>query len=180
MVPWRAPDGLPALRQFADRLVLLRPGDETRIGKVTDPRRARPTRRPALAARPASSRPRSGTSSRATGGPTSPVTPTCTRTSPTTSVRWTSRCYPSGAGVRRSGKGHLDPSRAAVVARLVEAGLAVPIHYGTLWPIGLDAVRPRLFFGPGAEFVHHADRAGVVAVELHPGGEIPEPGADPG
>lgn len=38
--------------------------------------------------------------------------------------------------------------------------------------VGLDAVRPRLFFGPGAEFVHHADRAGVVAVELHPGDEL--------
>lgn len=46
------------------------------------------------------------------------------------------------------------------------------IHFGTLWPIGLDAVRPRLFFGPGAEFVHHAERAGVAAVELHPGGDL--------
>ena len=69
------------------------------------------------------------------------------------------------------GTGHLDPARAAAV-RAVEAGLAMPIHYGTLWPVGLDAVRPRLFFGPGAEFVHHAERAGVVAVELHPGDEL--------
>jgi len=28
--------------------------------------------------------------------------------------------------------------------------------------------------------VHQAARAGVTAVELHPGGEIAQPGADPG
>ncbi|MZE76305.1 MBL fold metallo-hydrolase, partial [Streptomyces sp. SID5475] len=33
---------------------------------------------------------------------------------------------------------------------------AVPVHYGTFWPIGLDAVRPHEFHSPGEEFVRQA------------------------
>ncbi|MFC0454921.1 MBL fold metallo-hydrolase [Rhodococcus jostii] len=176
VAPWRAIDGLPALRQFADRLVLLRPGDETRIGKVTvravparhDGRRWR--RGPEFA--PAIGYVVDGDRRTYFAGDTDLYPDLADHVGPVDLA-----LLPVGGWGPTLGNGHLDPSRAAVVARLVEAGLAVPIHYGTLWPIGLDAVRPRLFFGPGAEFVHHAERAGVVAVELHPGGELGEPGA---
>ena len=34
------------------------------------------------------------------------------------------------------GPGHMDPERAAEAARRLQARVAVPIHWGTLWPIG--------------------------------------------
>jgi L-ascorbate metabolism protein UlaG (beta-lactamase superfamily) len=54
------------------------------------------------------------------------------------------------------GPGHLDAGRAAqALARLMPRS-AVPVHYGTYWPIGLDAVRPHEFHAPGDEFVRLA------------------------
>ncbi|MBA2810115.1 MBL fold metallo-hydrolase [Streptomyces sp. KM273126] len=54
------------------------------------------------------------------------------------------------------GPGHLDAGRAAqALARLMPRS-AVPVHYGTYWPIGLDAVRPHEFHSPGDEFVRLA------------------------
>lgn len=63
------------------------------------------------------------------------------------------------------GAGHLDPGRAArALARLAPRG-AVPVHYGTYWPIGMDAVRPHEFHAPGDEFVRlAAEAAPQVAV----------------
>jgi L-ascorbate metabolism protein UlaG (beta-lactamase superfamily) len=63
------------------------------------------------------------------------------------------------------GEGHLDAGRAArALARLAPRS-AVPVHYGTYWPIGLDAVRPHEFHAPGDEFVRlAADAAPQVAV----------------
>ncbi|KXF84396.1 membrane protein [Rhodococcus ruber Chol-4] len=179
VVPWRAIDGLPALRRFADRLVPLRPGDETRIGTVTvravpadhDGRRWR--RGPELA--PAIGYVVEGDRRTYFAGDTDLYPGLADHVGPVDLA-----LLPVGGWGPTLGNGHLDPARAAVVARLVEAGLAVPIHYGTMWPIGLDAVRPRLFFGPGSEFVHHAEREGVVAVELQPGGALGEPGSGPG
>ena len=56
------------------------------------------------------------------------------------------------------GEGHLNARRAAeALARLAPAA-AVPVHYGTYWPIGLDAVRPHEFHSPGDEFVRLAGR----------------------
>ena len=41
----------------------------------------------------------------------------------------------------------------------------MPVHYGTYWPIGMDAVRPHEFHAPGEEFVRLAARdAPEVAV----------------
>ncbi|MFH8366867.1 MBL fold metallo-hydrolase [Streptomyces sp. NPDC018031] len=54
------------------------------------------------------------------------------------------------------GHGHLDARRAAQALARLEARSAVPVHYGTYWPIGLDAVRPHEFHSPGEEFVRHA------------------------
>jgi L-ascorbate metabolism protein UlaG (beta-lactamase superfamily) len=56
------------------------------------------------------------------------------------------------------GPGHLDPGRAAEALRLVNPGLAVPIHWGTLWPIGCARVRPDRFLRPGDEFAARASQ----------------------
>lgn len=56
------------------------------------------------------------------------------------------------------GHGHLDARRAAQALARLEARSAVPVHYGTYWPIGMDAVRPHEFHSPGEEFVRHAGR----------------------
>lgn len=53
------------------------------------------------------------------------------------------------------GPGHLDPERAAEAVRRVRTRLAVPIHYGTFWPIGLERVRSGLFLGPERAFALH-------------------------
>jgi L-ascorbate metabolism protein UlaG (beta-lactamase superfamily) len=63
------------------------------------------------------------------------------------------------------GEGHLDAGRAAEALALLGAGCAVPVHYGTYWPIGMDAVRPHEFHAPGDEFVRlAAERAPGVPV----------------
>ncbi|WP_433893616.1 MBL fold metallo-hydrolase [Streptomyces sp. CA-111067] len=65
------------------------------------------------------------------------------------------------------GQGHLDAGRAAQALAELEPRAAVPVHYGTYWPIGMDAVRPEEFHTPGAEFVRlAAERAPQVAVHL--------------
>ena len=43
------------------------------------------------------------------------------------------------------GEEHLDPIRAAKAVRLARARHAVPIHYGTFWPIGLRKVHGSSF-----------------------------------
>jgi L-ascorbate metabolism protein UlaG (beta-lactamase superfamily) len=50
------------------------------------------------------------------------------------------------------GRGHLDPERAAEAAILLRPRLAVPIHWGTLYPLGLRRVLPRPFRDPGGAF----------------------------
>jgi len=50
------------------------------------------------------------------------------------------------------GPGHLDPVRAAEAVRRVGARRAVPVHFGTFWPIGLDWLKPELFLPPGSRF----------------------------
>ncbi|MGW2933035.1 MBL fold metallo-hydrolase [Streptomyces sp. NPDC001156] len=74
------------------------------------------------------------------------------------------------------GPGHLDAGRAAeALARLMPRS-AVPVHYGTYWPIGMDAVRPHEFHAPGQEFVRlAAQRAPEVAVHLLAHGESVRP-----
>lgn len=56
------------------------------------------------------------------------------------------------------GPGHLDPGRAAEAMSLVRPALAVPIHWGTLWPMGCSRVRPDRFTRPGDEFAAHTAR----------------------
>ncbi|GGZ67430.1 MBL fold metallo-hydrolase [Streptomyces echinoruber] len=56
------------------------------------------------------------------------------------------------------GEGHLDAARAAHAAARLAPRSAVPVHYGTYWPIGMDAVRPHEFHAPGDEFARLAAR----------------------
>jgi L-ascorbate metabolism protein UlaG (beta-lactamase superfamily) len=50
------------------------------------------------------------------------------------------------------GSGHLDPERAARAAALIEPRIAVPIHWGTLYPFGLARLRPGPLRSPPREF----------------------------
>lgn len=56
------------------------------------------------------------------------------------------------------GPGHLGPRAAADVLALIGARAAVPIHWGTLYPRGLERVHPRPLRGPGPAFAAHAAR----------------------
>jgi L-ascorbate metabolism protein UlaG (beta-lactamase superfamily) len=74
--------------------------------------------------------------------------------------------------------GHLDPVDGAVAVGRVGATWAVPIHWGTFWPIGLrhllQANHYRLFTSPGKLFAEAlADRgAGARAVPARHGERI--------
>ncbi|GGJ82734.1 membrane protein [Pilimelia anulata] len=83
------------------------------------------------------------------------------------------------------GPGHLDPVGAVEAVRRVGARRAIPIHFGTFWPVGLDAVRPHLFFDPGGRFAAEAAARlpGVAVTLLHPGAATeldPAPAPRPG
>ncbi|MFI1959612.1 MBL fold metallo-hydrolase [Streptomyces althioticus] len=62
------------------------------------------------------------------------------------------------------GEGHLNAGRAAEALALLGATDAVPVHYGTYWPIGMDAVRPHEFHAPGYEFERLTARRAPEAV----------------
>lgn len=63
---------------------------------------------------------------------------------------------PVGGWGPNLGPGHLDPARAVEAVRRVGARTAVPVHYGTFWPVGLDRVRRDMFLPPGARFAELA------------------------
>jgi L-ascorbate metabolism protein UlaG (beta-lactamase superfamily) len=54
-----------------------------------------------------------------------------------------------GPGV---GPGHLDPERAARAAALLSPRIVVPIHWGTLYPLGLARFRPEPLRAPPRDF----------------------------
>lgn len=65
------------------------------------------------------------------------------------------------------GDGHLDPFRAAQALQLLEPRLAVPIHWGTFFPLGLQWMWPHLLVEPPHTFAEHAAQlAPGVAVEI--------------
>lgn len=65
---------------------------------------------------------------------------------------------------RPSARGqHLGPADAADLVDRVGAAMAVPIHYGTLWPSGMRAKQS--FASPGEQFAALSPKAHV----LHPG-----------
>lgn len=69
------------------------------------------------------------------------------------------------------GAGHMDPDDAAVAVDRVGARIAVPVHWGTFWPVGLRRLAPanheRLFVTPGRRFA--AALARSPAAVLLPG-----------
>jgi L-ascorbate metabolism protein UlaG (beta-lactamase superfamily) len=70
------------------------------------------------------------------------------------------------------GPGHLDPEGAARAAAMLSPRLAVPIHWGTLYPFGLARLRPGRLELPAEEFVARArEIAPQVATRLLSPGE---------
>jgi L-ascorbate metabolism protein UlaG (beta-lactamase superfamily) len=61
-----------------------------------------------------------------------------------------------GWGPTLSSHHHLDPVTAAEALRRVDAAWAVPVHFGTFWPIGMSGVRQHMFAAPGQEFAQLA------------------------
>ena len=73
------------------------------------------------------------------------------------------------------GPGHLDPVRAAEAAARIRPGIAIPIHWGTLFPIGLRRLARRRFEEPGEAF-RDAVAARAVRVDVRillPGESVP-------
>jgi L-ascorbate metabolism protein UlaG (beta-lactamase superfamily) len=63
-----------------------------------------------------------------------------------------------GWGPTLGSHGHLDAAAGAEALRRVKSSWAVPVHYGTFWPIGLTRVRPHMFSDPGEEFARRSAR----------------------
>ncbi len=61
------------------------------------------------------------------------------------------------------GPGHLDPTAAAHALTLLRPRVAVPIHWGTFYPLGLRLLRPDRLTRPPLEF---AERAAEIAPEV--------------
>ncbi|WP_306215959.1 MBL fold metallo-hydrolase [Actinoplanes sp. RD1] len=142
-------------RAWADRCVELAPGEETTVGAVTV--RAVP------AAHDGNRGPWSRLTSRAMGF----VVEGAARTwygGDTGLFDGMSELGPldlalvpvGGWGPTLGAEGHLDAADGAEALRRVKAAWAVPVHYGTFWPIGMGRVRPHMFSGPGEEFARVA------------------------
>jgi L-ascorbate metabolism protein UlaG (beta-lactamase superfamily) len=71
------------------------------------------------------------------------------------------------------GTGHLDPERAAEALKLIRPRIAVPIHWGTFYPLGLRRFRPEHLAKPPHDFARLAEQlAPEVEVRvLQPGSE---------
>lgn len=69
------------------------------------------------------------------------------------------------------GQGHLDPYRAAVALQMISPRLAIPIHWGTLSPLGFNWFNPRFLVDPPHTFAQHARALapGVTVKILNPG-----------
>ena len=63
-----------------------------------------------------------------------------------------------GWGPTLGSHGHLDAVSAAEALHRVRAGWAVPVHYGTFWPVGMGRVRSHMFHEPGLRFAEQAAR----------------------
>ncbi len=56
------------------------------------------------------------------------------------------------------GPGHLDPERAARAAAMLSPHVAVPIHWGTFFPLGLAHFLPRRLSTPPHDFARWCER----------------------
>lgn len=75
------------------------------------------------------------------------------------------------------GKGHLDPVSAARAAKLLDARVTVPIHWGGYFPFGLKRTHGRLLADPPHEFAQLVERMSLpTKVEIiQPGGRFELP-----
>jgi L-ascorbate metabolism protein UlaG (beta-lactamase superfamily) len=82
---------------------------------------------------------------------------------------------PVGGWGPRLGRGHLDARRAAEAVVRIRPAIAMPIHWGTLYPLGLRRAAARRFDGQGEAFRDAvAERAAPVEVRiLQPGQSMP-------
>ena len=79
------------------------------------------------------------------------------------------------------GRGHLDPVRAAEAAERIQPAIAIPIHWGALFPVGLRRLARRRFDGPGEAFREAlAARGSRVAVRILQPGQSMALDAGPG
>ncbi|MGW7428524.1 MBL fold metallo-hydrolase [Streptomyces sp. NPDC054861] len=160
IVPRGAPGAVPGLRRLAARglrLCEVEPGDELAVGAVTvravpalhDGRRlpVGPHRSPALGYV------LEGEARTYFAGDTGLFDGMAEAVGPVDVA-----LLPVGGWGPHLGHGHLDAGRAAQALAALSPAAAVPVHYGTYWPIGMDAVRPHEFHAPGDEFVRHARR----------------------
>lgn len=167
LVPRGAVAAVPSLRRLRERgidLTEVRPGDEVRVGPITV--RAVPAahdgRRWPLGRQ--RSQPLGfvvhGEQSTYFAGDTTLFDGLASAVGPCDTA-----LLPVGGWGPYLGPGHLDPARAAEALGRLTPRTAVPVHFGTFWPIGMDAVRPHEFHDPGREFVRHA-RALAPQVEV--------------
>ena len=77
--------------------------------------------------------------------------------------------------------GHMDPLRAAAALKLLAPKRAVAVHWGTLWPVGLDHVRRNRFEEPAKDFREEASRIApeVEVIPLEPGESTDIPASPP-
>jgi L-ascorbate metabolism protein UlaG (beta-lactamase superfamily) len=73
------------------------------------------------------------------------------------------------------GRGHLDPRQAAEAAVRISPAIATPIHWGTLYPLGMRRLARRHFEDPGEAFrkAVAARAAGIDVRVLQPGQSMP-------
>ena len=73
-------------------------------------------------------------------------------------------------------EGHMGPEQAVRFLRRIRPRLAVPVHWGTLWPRGLRGFRDHLFLRPGHLLAEAAEAGllpGTQVRVLHPGESCP-------
>ena len=82
---------------------------------------------------------------------------------------------PVGGWGPRLGPGHLNPRRAAEATVRIRPSIAVPIHWGTLYPFGFRRPARRRFEGSGEAFrdAVAAGNPGVQVRVLKPGQSMP-------
>ena len=72
------------------------------------------------------------------------------------------------------GSGHMNPYRAALALKLLAPQIAIPIHWGTLFPVGFNLVSPAFLHEPPHAFARFAETlAPDVEVRIvEPGGNV--------
>lgn len=72
------------------------------------------------------------------------------------------------------GEGHLDPAGAAAATEIIQPKVAIPIHWGTLYPIGLRFLFPSFLITPPYDYKKLAEKLApeVEVIILPPGKSV--------